>query len=94
MGTLLVTFQTDNPDHEAALRDYLATFETMALSPTSCALDTDIPPDALFRDIEGRLGPDDRVYVLSLGHDWIGYGYEATNDWLHRHLGPGPERCP
>jgi hypothetical protein len=94
MSTLLVTFQTENAEHEAAVKAYLENFESMALSPTSRALDTDLSADELFREIENRLGPDDRVYVLTLGSRWIGYGYDATNDWLHRHLGPGPARCP
>jgi len=94
MSTLLVTYTIDDPDHEAALNAYLDGFESARLSPTSRVIDTDVPAEELFRMMESRLGQDDRIYVFRLEQGWIGYGYDAINDWLHRHLGPGPTRCP
>lgn len=97
MASLLVTYTIDDPDHEVALNHYLDRFDSLRLSATSRIVDTEVAPQELFAELEQELGQDDRIYVFSLGQKWIGYGYEATHDWLHRHVGPGPApapRCP
>jgi hypothetical protein len=88
MSALLVTWTIDDPDHEAALERRLARFDSTRLASNSRVVDTDVPPEHLFRELEDGLGQDDRIYVFNLGKGWIGYGYDAVNDWLHRHVGP------
>lgn len=94
MNTLLVTYHIDDPTHEAVIDAYLDSFDSARLSQTSRVVDTALHPDELFRNLKTRLGRNDRIYVFPVDKGWTGYGYEATNEWLSRHVGPGPVLCP
>ncbi|MGE0079890.1 MAG: hypothetical protein AB7U81_01185 [Thiohalomonadaceae bacterium] len=86
MHTLLVVYETADPAHEEALRRFVEGFDAMRFSPDSYAVETDLEADEVFRRIQPLLGRDDIAYVFTLGDRWMGYGYQAMNDWLHRNL--------
>lgn len=86
MHTLLVVYEIADPTHEENLRRFLEEFDAMRFSPDSYAIETELPADEVFRRIQPLLGSDDIAYVFTLGERWMGYGYQAMNDWLHRHL--------
>jgi hypothetical protein len=86
MQTLLVVYDVTEPHHEERLRRFLEDFDAMRFSPDSYAIETELGADEVFRRIEPLLGRDDTVYVFTLGERWMGYGYQAMNDWLHRNL--------
>jgi len=86
MHTLLVVYETVDPAHEQALQHVLEGFDAMRFSPDSYAIEADLEADELFQRLQPLLGTDDIVYVFTLGARWMGYGYQAMNDWLHRNL--------
>ena len=85
MGVYLVTFESPTEDYRR-YHDYLGRFDTMRLSETAWAVQAELGADALYHRLEPLLGKDDHAYVITLCKPWIGYGYEAMNDWLKRHL--------
>lgn len=85
MGVYLVAFESPTGDYRR-YHDFIQRFDTMRLSDTAWALQADIGADTLYHELEPLLGTDDHAYVITLGKPWIGYGYEAMNDWLSRHL--------
>lgn len=85
MGVYLVTFESPSQDYHH-YHAFVKRFDTMRLSDTAWAVQTDRTSDALYHELESIVGKDDHAYVISLVKPWIGYGYEAMNDWLVRHL--------
>lgn len=85
MGVYLVTFESPTQDYHL-YHEFVERFDTMRLSDTAWAVQAELGADALYRELEPLLGKDDHAYVITLTTPWIGYGYEAMNDWLKRHL--------
>ena len=85
MGVYLVTFESPTEDY-SRYHNLVEKFDAMRLSDTAWALQSDKGADELYRDLEPLLEKDDHAYVITLAKPWIGYGYEAMNDWLKRHL--------
>lgn len=85
MGVYLVTFESPSQDYRL-IHAFIARFEAMRLSDTAWAVQAEQQADALYEELEPLLGKDDHAYVITLTKPWIGYGYEAMNDWLGRHL--------
>lgn len=86
MHTLLVVYDIAEAPHEEHVRRFLEDFEAMRFSPDSYAIETDLEADEVFRRLQPLLGIDDTAYVFTLSDRWMGYGYQAMNDWLHRNL--------
>lgn len=85
---LLVTFDTVDSRREEALRALLDGFDAMRFAPNCYAIETALPARELFARLRPLFGDDDKVYLFTIREPWIGCGYEAMNDWLHRHLHP------
>lgn len=85
MGVYLVTFESPSQDY-GRYHDLVQHFDAMRLSDTAWAIQADKGADELYQDLEPLLEKDDHAYIITLGKPWIGYGYEAMNDWLKRHL--------
>jgi hypothetical protein len=85
MGVYLVTFESPARDYRR-YHEFVGRFDAMRLSDTAWAVQSDLGADQLYRELEPLVGKDDHAYVITLNKPWIGYGYEAMNDWLERHL--------
>lgn len=85
MDVYLVTFESPTRDYRR-YHDFVEKFDTMRLSDTAWAIQTDKGADELYQELEPLMEKDDHAYVITLEKPWIGYGYEAMNDWLKRHL--------
>lgn len=85
MGVYLVTFETPDRDYRR-YHEFVGRYETMRLSDTAWAVQSGLGADALYLELEPLLGRDDHAYIIALVKPWIGYGYQAMNDWLERHL--------
>ena len=85
MGVYLVTFDSPAQDYRH-YHDFMERFDRMRLSDTAWAIQTDLGADKLYQELEPIVGKDDHAYIITMGKPWIGYGYEAMNDWLERHL--------
>lgn len=85
MGVYLLTFDTPNRDYRR-YHAFVERFDAMRLSDTAWAVQSELGADALYLELEPLLEKDDHAYVITLSRPWIGYGYEAMNDWLGRHL--------
>lgn len=85
MGVYLVTFESPTQNYDR-YQELVKRFDTMRLSDTAWAVQTDKNADDLYQELEPLLEKDDHAYIITLGKPWIGYGYEAMNDWLRRHL--------
>jgi len=86
MNTLLVTFDLNPGANAAEVEAFLDRFDAMRFSPNSYALVCEESAEAMFQALQPLLGRDDLAYVLTLSSPWMGYGYDAMNDWLARHL--------
>ena len=85
MSLYLIT--CDNPARDYLhLKGFTDRFDALRLADNSFAIATELPADEVYRQLSPALHQDETAYVLSLAEPWIGYGYEAMNDWLHRHL--------
>lgn len=85
MGVYLVVF--DNPAQDyGRYQAFLDRFDAMRFSDTAYTVQTELSADALYRELEPLRSGDDIAYVIALCQPWIGFGYEAMNDWLKRHL--------
>lgn len=87
VNVLLVTFELNPGRNLAQVQSCIEQYDSMRFAESSFAIRTNDPPEVVYQALERFLGKDDIVYVLSLGKPWFGYGYQAMNDWLHRHLG-------
>jgi len=85
MSVYLLTFESPTRDYQR-YHTFVDRFDAMRLSDTAWALQTDLGADTLYQQLEPIVGKDDHAYLIALGKPWIGYGYEAMNDWLNRHL--------
>ncbi len=86
MHTLLVVYDIRDVRHEEGVQRFLEGFDGMRFSPESHAIETELDAGEVFRRLEPLLGRDDVAYVFELGEHWMGYGYQAMNDWLYRNL--------
>ncbi len=85
MSLLLIT--CDNPAGEYAhLKQFAEGFDALRLADNAFAIASELPADELYQRLHPLLHPDETAYILSVTDPWIGFGYEAMNDWLHRHL--------
>lgn len=85
MGVYMIAFDSPTRDYRL-YHQFMQRFDTMRLSDTAWAVRTDLGADSIYLELEPLLGKDDHAYVFTVGKPWIGYGYEAMNDWLTRHL--------
>lgn len=85
MGVYVIAFDSPAQDYRL-YHQFMQRFDTMRLSDTAWAVRTDLGADSLYLELEPLLGKDDHAYVFTIGKPWIGYGYEAMNDWLTRHI--------
>ena len=85
MAVYLVTFESPSEDYRL-YHEFIGRFDNMRLSDTAWVVQAELGADELYQELEPLLGKDDHAYVISLCKPWIGYGYEAMNDWLKRHL--------
>lgn len=87
MNVLLLTMELNPGGNEEDIRNLLAGFDNMRLNDATYLLATDQGPDDVYRKLQPLLGRDDIAYVITAANPWMGYGYEAINEWLHGHLG-------
>ncbi len=87
MSALLVTFDLETGRNQPQVQAFLEQYDAMRFSDSAFAISTTLSPDAIFQKLQPLLGKDDLAYVVALDKPWMGYGYEAMNDWLKRHLG-------
>jgi hypothetical protein len=87
MNVLLVTMELNPGGNEEDVHNLLAGFDNMRLNDFAYLLATDLGPDDIYRKLQPLLGGDDIVYVITAAKPWMGYGYEAMNEWLNGHLG-------
>ena len=85
MGVYVVTFDSPTQDYRR-FHDWVMRFDAMRLTDSAWAVQTELGADELYNDLKPLLQGDDVSYVVALCKPWIGFGYEAMNDWLHRHL--------
>lgn len=85
MGVYLMTFESPIQDY-SRYHEFVERFDAMRLSDTAWAVQAEQGADELYVELEPLIGKDDHAYIVTLGKPWIGYGYEAMNDWLGRHL--------
>lgn len=85
MGVYLLTFESPTGDYRR-YHEFVERFGSIRLSDTAWAVQSELSADTLYQELEPIVGKDDHAYVIALGKPWIGYGYEAMNDWLKRHL--------
>lgn len=86
MNVLLVTYELNPGDNQPQIQTFIEQSDVMRFSPTAYAVRTTMDADAYFRQLEPLLHADDILYVISAAKPWMGYGYEAMNDWLKRNL--------
>ena len=87
MRPLLIALDLETGRNQPQLQALLEQYDAMRFSSSAFAISTHLSPDAIFEQLQPLLGKDDLAYVVTLDKPWIGYGYEAMNDWLKRHLG-------
>ncbi len=79
MGVYLVTFESPTQDYRN-YHKFVQRFETMRLSDTAWAVQSDLGADTLYHELEPLLGKMTTLYHRMGNLDR--YGYEAMNDWL------------
>ena len=87
MRVLLVTMELNPGGNEDEIRKLLGDFENMRLNDNAYLLATELGPDDIYRKLQPLLGRDDLAYVITAAKPWMGYGYQAMNDWLNGYLG-------
>ena len=87
MSALLVAFDLETGRNQPQVQALLEKYDAMRFSSSAFAINTHLSPDTFFEQLQPLLGKDDLAYIVTLDKPWIGYGYEAMNDWLKRHLG-------
>ena len=85
MAVYVVTFDSPTQDYPR-FHQWVERFDAMRLTDSTWAVQTDLAAGELYDELKPLLRDDDVGYVIALGQPWIGFGYEAMNDWLHRHL--------
>lgn len=86
MNVLLVIFELNPGDNQAQIQALIEQSDAMRFSGNAYAIRTPMGADAYFRQLEPLLHTDDVLYVIAAAQPWMGYGYEAMNDWLKRNL--------
>ncbi len=87
MNMFLVAFELNPGGNAPQVQQFIDGFDAMRFSDTAYALRTELSAGELFERLQPLLGTDDLAYVVTLAAPWMGYGYEAMNDWLKRQLG-------
>lgn len=87
MSAMIVAFDLEAGRNQPHIQAFLEQFDALRFSDSAYAIETHLSPDAVFERLQPLLGADDTAYIIALDKPWIGYGYEAMNDWLKRHLG-------
>jgi hypothetical protein len=85
MAVYLVSFESPTQDYRR-YHEFVGRFDAMRLSDTAWAVQSTLSAEEFYLELEPLLGKDDHAYIITLAKPWIGYGYEAMNDWLGRHL--------
>lgn len=86
MNVLLVTLDLNPGGNQSQVRSLLEQYDAMRFSENAYALHIGEGPEAIYERLQPLLGKDDLAYVFTITKPWIGYGYEAMNDWLERNL--------
>lgn len=85
MAVYLVTW--DNPLQDyTRLQAFVKAYDAMRFTDSAYAIAAEQDAEALYAALRPSMAQDDVAYVVRLDAPWIGYGYEAMNDWLKRHL--------
>jgi hypothetical protein len=87
MNVLMVTLELNPGGNDERVRKLLTDYDYMRLNDDTYLLATDLGPPDIYRNLQPLLGKDDIAYVITAANPWMGYGYEAINEWLHGHLG-------
>lgn len=73
--------------NEEPILNLLTGFDNMRLNDLTYLLATDLGPDEIYRKLQPFMEKDDVAYVITAAKPWMGYGYQAMNEWLNSHLG-------
>lgn len=87
MNVLVVTVELNPGGNDEKVRNLLTGYDSMRLNDDTYLLATELGPADIYHQLQPLLGKDDIAYVITAADPWIGYGYEAINEWLHGHLG-------
>ncbi len=85
MGVFVVTFDSAAQEYQR-FHHWAEGFDGMRLADSAWVIRTELGADLLYQQLKPLLRGDDVAYVIGLCQPWIGFGYEAMNDWLQRHL--------
>jgi hypothetical protein len=85
MATYLITYDLQDPSKEKALLDYLVN-GTLATKSSYLLTTSSETPQQLVDAIRAIANDKIHVYVFTIAKPYYGFGPNAANDWLTKHL--------
>ncbi len=86
MPAYVVAYDLNKETKRPKIVDEVKEFSWARLSESSYAISTNLTAQQVYARFEKHIDSNDRLYVIPLKKPFAGFGPEAVNDWLDKHV--------
>lgn len=91
MSVLIVTYDLNTPGQKyKCIMEYFSNVDWIRLSESCYAIETDLHPEVVFKELGACLDENDSLLVVTATKPFDGYGPKDAINWLDQHLPPDP----